>query len=286
MKKRVAIIALLCLLLSLAGTASVFRFPRDDDEVRAKTVELISALSEKDVRSCRALLSEDHYSNEDISIVINDFSPSLSNLTGYELDAVSRHIITDNNGVTTKIVQYLLSTPNSIIYLNAVVRSDYEGLVGFSLLSLQNNDHSAPAIFNYSPSAPQFAATVLVLTIGLLEVVYVGWMFTDCLRRRIEMKKMILWEALILFGSLILNFSLFRGEFNLSFNYSAVNILTTLSIFKDAQFSLKIFLPIGALIYYMRRNSMKPLYPSKAFSGADTSAGEARSETVAENKPD
>ena len=99
----------------------------------------------------------------------------------------------------------------------------------------------------------------VALAVSLLEIAFILWMAIDCALRKIEGK--FLWLALILLGIVSLSFSFGDGSFGWGFDVSFIFGYTAYIGHVYDLMSLRIMLPVAAVVYFFLRKRLKAPTP-------------------------
>lgn len=231
-------------LLSFAGC----NFEIDDSDFREDTQKMLDAVIAGDMTVCRDLISRD-VDDAALEAGIAQMRTVLEGVTDYSLQATnySRNV---SDGVTKTTVRYRMTAGEKIFVVDAVRVSNGEGLAGFHVVRYEEAVYSGTVDHMAGSDAIQWG----VLALAAAETVFVIWMLVDCFRR--PMINRALWSALILIGNAIVTLTMGNGQFNLNYTVGILWNHTALIRYSTGVNMIRIFLPVGAVIYAFLRKKL------------------------------
>ena len=182
--------------------------------------------------------------SDEVDTYFNLWQDILSDAGEYELNARGWHF-NSSAGTTVRTVNYILSNDEGKCV--AIQLATIDGVDGIGAFSMQDNTGFAAK--TKSVSATNIA--LIALSLGVL--VFVIIMIVDCAKH--SMKRKWLWIIIILLGA---SGSLTVGAdvFNLGFNISLIPLSEISADLFSAAISLKISVPVGAIIYATLRKKL------------------------------
>ncbi len=242
---KIKLMAIVIVVLSLLVCMSACSAKTDIGNVDDLTEEFIDLMLENNYNKAYELVKN--------SGSRNDFKPywdamrsTAKDATDYEMEQIGWNIST-NDGKTYRTAAFEVELNNGrTIFLRTTVVSGVEGISGIFF-----ND-----ITEFNATYGLFAdiASIVLIVFSLLVAAFTVWMLIDCIRRKISKKA--LWIILIL---LCFSFSLTIGQqFALNVGVG-VFVMPSSAAADPALLSLtvKMILPIGALIYFFIRKHLK-----------------------------
>lgn len=241
MKLRRFVVLLLVLALMLAGCGGAEVL--DDSAVRGHADALMGAFLADDYDACRAIVAPS-VADTDLQGIFPAITAELADLGAYEMTAVGwNKKLTGGQDQTT--VQYLVSGEGGKYYLFATVIEGVEGLAGFQI---------AEAEADAEPTEPDGLIHRVVMAFGILILVFVAWMVIDCARR--PMKRKWLWMLLIILGAVVLSLSFRDGGVSFRYQLGLYLGLTSLTTYPAGGFMVRLFVPVGAIVYFLKRKQL------------------------------
>lgn len=241
MKLRRVLAAVLVLVLMLAGCGAEEMV--DDSAIRADAEVLLAAFMHDDYDACRAVVDAS-VADADLEAIFPSIAEELADLGTYEMTAVgwNQKQSADADQVS---VQYLVSGEGGKYYLTVAKVEGQAGLAGFQIAAAEEDAE---------PTKPAGPVHWIFTVVGMAELAFVVWMLIDCARRK--MKRKWLWIPLILLAGVILNFTIRDGGLTFRFNAGLYLTMTSLSTFVAGGFRVSLFIPVGAIVYFLRRRKM------------------------------
>ena len=245
MKRIVCILILLALLMTGCGPRDL---KIDDSAFLPSATAMLDALLEGDYDTCRAVMTS-QVDDASLRTAVEQMSGLLAEVESYDLTPVGwNKKIT--NGTEMSSLRYEMSTEAGDFFVELVLVEGVDGLAGFHITPVQ-----ALAVTG-NPGNMKGAGVLqwLVLLFGVAEYGFVIWMAVDCLRRKPKAK--VGWLLLILLVSSIFTLTLTAGR--LSFNFNVGIYLHLSSLLKDSAgaIQLKLYVPLGAIVYWFRRKKL------------------------------
>ena len=238
-----ALLALLTLLLSATACGN----EEAEARIRAHCETVLDGLIANDRNAAFAVLA--NVSQEDLHAFADEVMPLLQDVTSYELKQNGWHFRTEN-GITQHTMTYRMRCNNGAEYqVEATETEGTEGLTGFYLhIPETAGNNEAPLLLR-----------LLFGAVSLAAIAFCIWMVVDCARRKLRYKA--LWIVLI-FVSVIFTLTIGGGNFN--FNTTLGLILSSSSLYTTSvshALSLKLSLPIGAILYAVLRQRLTVTEP-------------------------
>lgn len=224
----------------------------EDPQLRENTQKMLDALITDDFASAYSLVSE-VASETEFRSVYAQLQPALADLGEYELVAsyINKNV---NNGVSTTGVRYMLTAGEKRLFVEVTRVEGYDGLTSFYI-----NEYD-PVITTGTLGSMQGADALqwIFLVVGLLELAFVVVVFVDCCRHK--MKKKWLWLLIIALGYMILSIFVTQGQFQFAFNVGVYLNYTSLIHYSTGEYTARIVVPLGAIIYLCLRKSLFAKY--------------------------
>lgn len=218
----------------------------DDPQNRQKTEAMLNCLLANDVEGTAAL-----FQGLDLGANFqNDFDQlkgMLHGVSDYTLEAchITKNVI---NGVSSQTIRYLLTAGELQLWVDTVETEGYEGLTGFHLTPVTTTNGTLKAMEGTN------AIQWVFLVIGMLEIGFMLWMLVDCCCRKIQKKW--LWILVVLLGSITWILTLTPQQIYLNLNYGLFFSYTALIGYSTGGFALRVYLPIGAVVYLCLRKTL------------------------------
>jgi hypothetical protein len=183
---------------------------------------------------------------------------SVKGAEDYEIEQTGWRVSTQN-GVTSNITEYRVNLDNGrIILFRAVSQDNVNGLIGAYFTDvtdfINNSEELTPKV------------NIVLIILSVLMLAFVIFMFVDCIRRRI--KKKVLWAIIIFLG---VGLSVTFGEtsginlfIGLIFGF---NTFTTIPA--SLSYTIKIVMPIGAIVYAFMRKKLTLTDENNSPEGSD-----------------
>ena len=155
-----------------------------------------------------------------------------------------------SDGVGTQIAAYQINTDNGLICMIALQTTD--GVEGISYLNFWN-------VTDFAESVKSVDTLNIVLSIVSLAVIAFNvWMLVDCIKRKMNRK---VWMVILTLLTFNLAFVSGNGGFHTSFGVDLFWAFTSLKAsIPDETVTLKIVIPLGALLYFFQRKQLTAQY--------------------------
>lgn len=266
MKHRRTVLCLLLVLLLLLATgcgaqdeweaaqkaAGMLSGVTEDPQLRSDTEKLLNAIIADDYAAAWDTIYQEIDAVEFKRMYV-ELQPHLAQIETYELVA-SNINKTVSNGVSTVSVRYMMTAGDLRLFVDVSRVEGYEGLTGFYL-----NEY-VPVITTGTLGNMQGANVLqwIFLVVGLLELVFVLGAFVDCCRHK--MKKKWLWLLLIALGYMIFSLIVTPEQFRVGMNVGAILNYTSLIRYSTGGFTLRLMIPVGAIVYLICRKTLFEKY--------------------------
>ncbi len=224
--------------------------------------QFLNAVVKDDYDAAFALV-EEAVSDADFREYWTVLHESAEGATAYESEQVGWNINV-KNGVKMSATTWEVRLDNEkTIMLQLVTCDDIEGIAGVQFTDVTEFMRYADKVV--------LPVNIVLLVVSLLAIAFGGWMFVDCLRRKIKYK--VLWLLLILFG---VAFTVTVGAQS-GFHFSLGLMISLSSITADptiASLLVKLVVPVGAIVYFFMRKRLTvvPSAPVDGASAAEASA--------------
>lgn len=220
----------------------------EDSQLREDTEEMLDALITDDVTGAYGTMYAGVDYNEFLK-VYEQLSLGLSNIEGYQLVAsnINKSV---TNGQATVSVRYMMTAGKQRFFVDVARADGYDGLIAFYV-----NEY-VPVTTTGTLGNMQDANVLqwIILMVGLLEVVFVVWVFVDCCRHK--MRKKWLWLLIIALGYLVVQLIATPEQFRLGMRLGAFLSYTSLVCYSTGGFTLRLMIPAGAVIYLILRKRL------------------------------
>ncbi len=241
---------LLLLSLTACHFTTVFK---EDEEVRAMTEQMLNALMNEDTETARGLM-KNACTDAEFASFYSSFQNYFKDMESYTLSLLSVNTkITA--GITRYTAVYRMETNENKLYdITVGTSSDMEGLYGFHITSAEQNvAQYTGTITTLEGSTP--VQWVLLFT-GLLAYGFIIWALLDCCRWKIKQKW--LYILMIILGSVAVLWTIQPGGVKLNFSFLNLLSYTALMIYQNPAntVQLRIFLPVGAIVYLCLRKKL------------------------------
>ncbi len=259
MKRIVCILVLLALLLTGCGPREL---NIDDSEFRPSATAMLDGLLEGDYAACRAVMTR-QVDDASLRAAVEQMSGLLAEVESYSLTPVGwNKKVTNGTGMSS--LRYEMQTEAGDYYVELVLVEGVDGLAGFHITPIEHTTVTGNPGTMKGADALQW----LVLLFGVAEYGFVIWMAVDCLRRKPKAK--VGWLLLILLISSIFTLTITSGRLSFNFNFGIYLHLSTLLKDSAGAIQLKLFVPLGAIVYWFRRKKLySPVEEQPAELGED-----------------
>ncbi len=237
---QILLCAVLCMAVLVLGGCKLF----DNEAVRARTVAMLDAVVANDAEAAYACMVAE-VSREEFDTAFAQFRTLLGDTASYTLNARFMEMKTER-GVTVTKVQYRMVTDKAVYAVESVTDSRYDGLYHFSLAPAGGFELAATPIGSHP-------LQIVFLIVALAETAFVVWMMVDCARRRVKHKA--LWLIVILFGMLMVTFTMNDGAASLRTGFGFLLSFTSLNIY-GTFVSARLLFPVGAVVYACMRKRL------------------------------
>ena len=245
MKKRLFIVLLMAWMLTVFAGCN---FEIDDSEFRADTQQMLDAVLVNDMDTCRALISRD-VDDAALAAGVAQMQTVLEDVAEYTLQPISFNKKA-TNGITQTTIRYRMSAGEMIFLVDAVRVSNADQLAGFHVVRYEEPVYTGTVGHMDGADAAQW----ILLLVAAAETAFVIWMLIDCFRHTIGNKA--LWIALILIGNALITLTTGNGQFNLNYAVGTVWNHTALIRYSTGSDVLRLFLPVGAIVYTVMRKKL------------------------------
>lgn len=248
MKKVIRFLSLALILLMIFALSSC----QENDDLREQTIAMFDALIENDFDSAYKLVSG-ITTEKQFESIYSQMTSYIDGVKEYEIKQVGINTTTEN-GIKLVRATYLITTNTKNYIVEAQTRTDVEGLYGFQILESQINSDGIKNGTITSMKGADFVQWAFMI-FGVLEFIFVIAVFIDALRQKFNKKGM--WLAFILLGTIAITVNISSN--NVNFNLSAIiSLINNTSYIKYATgiSSIRIMLPVVAIIYLMKRKDL------------------------------
>ncbi len=255
MKKLIKILSVIIVVIAIFSMSSC----QQNEDLKVQTTQMLDALIDNSFNDAYNLVSG-ITTKEQFQPIYSQMRDYLSGVEEYELSQVGINSKIQN-GITLVSATYLMKTNAKTYMVESQVRSDVEGLYGFHILeSLVNNGGLKCGTLTTMKGAN--ATQWIFLIVGLLETVFVIAVFIDAFKQKFDKKG--LWLALILLGTIAITIN--SNGNGISLNFSAIiSLINSTAFIKYATgaTSIRIMIPIAAIIYLVKRKQLINSYIAK-----------------------
>lgn len=252
-KKITAAISLaLMLILSLTSCAKA-----DEAELtslRMLTETAAEAFASSDIPSLYPLFDERYIPEERAKEVLPKISEYLGDFSSFEVKEMTGYSYKKSNSAGNVTATFLVGTDKGEFYtvIGKMTDSDKICFLDVSLKEDMTPTYTGTLTTLRGANPLQWAVAVL----GVAVMVFSFWMVIDCAGSKIKRKA--LWIIAVLFGFLSITFSLSPGEcVRLFFGVGNIVTASALKVYSTAELQLALVLPIGALVYFIKRKELK-----------------------------
>ena len=255
MKRLIAVISLLLIpLLFFTSCGEV----TESKPLRDLTDRMIVAMRAEDAEGAFDLVAAS-CTKEEFDTFYEQFAPVFKEIGDYELyvHATSEE---KQEGRQYESTQYILLSDTKQLVISANMEKGTSSLTGFLVGQPEEN---LKTYIETSGTVTTLDKTTgwqwVALVASLLEMAFVLWMAIDCILRKMDSK--FLWLSLILLGMFSLAFSFGDGSFGFNFTVSFIFDYTALVGHVRDLVSLRVMIPIGAIVYFFMRKRLKAPTP-------------------------
>lgn len=214
------------------------------------TKQMLTGLLQDDFDTCLSLLP-DQITQTDFRPVFDQLRQLLAQVDTYTLTPTNVNVRT-SNGVTFHQVRFLMESGELMFYVDVASSSEVMGFTSFHVTPHVPVTMTGTLLTLKGANPVQW----IFLLIAALEMAFVIWMVVDCARRKMQNK--VIWLLVILLGNLLNSITWTDGSINFNFNVGIILSYTALIRYSTGEFMLRLLLPIGAIVYFAVRKSLKP----------------------------
>jgi len=265
-KKFLALWAVVSVLIFLcSGCTAISRF--EDEELRQYTETILDAVLADDPEAAyepfKGLCSEDDFAG-----IFYQFQSMLGYADTYRLKLLSldtKVAYDSNETVKGKDAIYKLNVGKKA-FIVSVGSDSQRGLRGFTLSPYESTDYySTGTLTNlYGVSLKQ----VLLLLSNLISLAPAAFACVDCIRGNAKGK--VLWLLLILLGFFSLGNTVSASGLQYDFKYAWLAGYSALIHYGSGATTLRILVPVGAILYFIVRFARVKNVPLPAEEGSDS----------------
>lgn len=228
--------------------AEKFSDMANDEQLLADTRVFLDAVLADDFDGARAVTNS-QVSDEKLREAFGLLRQELETVTRYELTSRSINK-TVRNGVSTVTVQYEMTAGEERFLLEVSRRDGETGLASCAFVEYE------PEVITGNLGNMQGATPLQwgLLTLGGLITVFVVIVLVDCCRQKIQ-KKWI-WILIIVLGSVTMALVCTPQQFRTAANIGLVLNGTQLISYASGGFTLRVTLPVGAVMYLCLRKRL------------------------------
>jgi len=256
MKKTIKILSVILILVFAISLVSF----DDNEELKGKTEIMVNALVNNDFNKAFNLVSG-ITTKEAFQSTFTELANYVDGVKNYELKQIGFKSQTQN-GITATLATYLMTTNAKTYIVEAQQRSDVEGLYGFHVLESQINSDGIQCGTLLTMKGAN-ALQWVFLIFSFIELAFVIIVLIDVIKQKLDKKA--IWILIILLGTLSLTLNVSNSGIN--FNFGAVISLinsTALIRYATGQMAIRIMVPIGAIIYLIKRKSLINSYKANS----------------------
>jgi len=243
-RNSIVLLLIAALLLCLCGCNDLSAF--DDPAVRSNLEQFLDLLIADDLDGAVAHLS-DHVDAESAKASMPGMRDYIGSVSDYELKLVG-YYVRSVNGASYREMNYEMVMADRSIFISLVVEDGCEGICGIYLTPMETVTYSGSIGKMEGADASQWA----VLLYGIACVIFVIAMAVDCFRRKPD--KRWLWMIAI-FAVLTLTVTI-SSTSSVKVGVGLMIYLGQFIKFSSGEMELFVVLPIGALIYLVKRRSL------------------------------
>ena len=278
MNKRIIGFILLAVTLAVMTVSCANLSEEKAIELRSKAEAVVECLKTSNYNKAYSYMDEEYIPESEFKRVFPDMLKYLGAFTEYKVTGPTGVRTGISNGISYAQATYLVDTDGKDFYLVVGTVEERTKLSTFRVTLKEDADVASGRISgNIIGDSP---LQIVVIAIGLASFGFSVWMLVDCIRKNI--KKKPLWIVIIIFGQLTLGFTASGGGVNFNFNLGFILSLSTLAI-SESLTVLKLILPLGAVIYRIRRGRLIINNdPEKEYSQLTPPVDDEKGETFAD----
>lgn len=228
------------------GTLAVVAEKAEETGADTLARQFIDGILANDTEACLAAMA-DGVTMEALLEVLPKLQAMLPTADSYTLTPMHFSFNT-SNGVTQTTIQFRMEMNGQFFLVQTLQVSGTERLY---------NIHIAPVAANAGDaseaSEPFTIFTALSFLLTTVSCAVTLWALIHCIRHKVPHKW--LWVLLVLLGSVLLSLSYSGSHLSFRFNLGLYLLSSQISV-AGSGFALKLVLPIGPVIYLIRRNSL------------------------------
>ena len=220
----------------------------EDPQLRADTERILDAIIVDDYATAWDTIYKEVRAVEFRRMYV-ELQPILAGIESYELTPASIHT-NYKDGVSTVSIQYMMTAGTQRFLVEVARVEGYDGLIAFYIDEYIPVTTTGTIGNMQEANVPQW----ILLIVGLLELVFVVWTFVDCCCHK--MRKKWLWLLVIALGYLVVSLIATPEQFRMSANVGAFLSYTCLIRYSSGGFTLRVMIPVGAIIYLVCRKTL------------------------------
>lgn len=251
MKKLFALILCLCLVLGLGGC----ELPGEDPAVRESVELILEAIRTDDPEMAIHRIDPETSDASQFASSLQQIRSTFGSFEAYTLTFQGFYIEV-TNGNTVRRYTYQLKSEGSVYRITVTDSGENTLLTGFQIREIKG---ASGEIISGNLATLGKASTMqlLLLAVWLLEVAFMVWMATDCIRRK-DLKHKWLWLLLLWFVTVEPSVSVGNGSFVTNYRLAIhlIPSLTSLLKYASGTVRFQLMVPMGAILYFLLRKKL------------------------------
>lgn len=245
-------VIILTVLMLCSGCTAVLE-DLENAEVRQSTEAMLDALIANDFQTAYSLVSN-ICTEEDFKPIFTQMQALFENEAGYELKLLSIYTnsaISNDQKRSSVSSVYEMTTKGEKLIVSIRI-DDQVGVSGFHLTPYEYTDYYFTGTLENMEDATGAQWFVLLLNVIVLGIAVFA--LVDCFRHKI--KKKALWILLLILGFVSVGATVSATGVRMNFNVGWIAAYSALIRYGTGTFTLRLMLPVGAIVYFAKRRSL------------------------------
>lgn len=257
------------------GALALVAEKAEESGADALTRQFLDGVLAGDAEACLAAMT-DGVTPEEMQEALPQMRAMLPEADSYTLTPMHFSFNT-NNGVTRTTIQFKLEIGGEFFVVQTLMVSTAERLYNINIAP------TAADAWNTAAAEPEpFTVwTLLSLLLSIASLAVTIWALVHCIRH--TMKRKWLWLLLVILGSVMLTLTLNGSQMSFRLNFGLYLVASQIAPHAGG-FVLKLVLPVGPVIYLMRRKALTE-QPKPAFAEAFANVPDAAANQPSQEEP-
>lgn len=276
LRKLMVTVLISTLLLSLCGCSSLIE-KFDNQDIRQPTEKMLDSLIADD-RDAAYILVQDYCTEEEFASAFPQMQEYLGQPDTYELKLLSIYTngqIVNGQQHTITSATYELITDNRKTIVAVQKSNTSQCMQTFRLTPYELTDYYFTGTLQTMKDAN--ILQWIILLSNFISFGFVIFAIADCCRQ--DIPKKVLWILLSVLGFFTIGVTIARTGIHLNFNLGWITSYSALIRYGSGTKIARLMLPVGAIIYLMKRHALLNGNTPKTSNIPETVSGESSSNT-------